>query len=101
MLRLPTILANYHRIAAGDSEKIRFLQELTALEVDRRHENGVRNRIAAARFPVVKTIESFDFSLQVQLPKARLLDLLDGRFIDENINPIFVGPTEPVTLCTS
>ena len=44
-------------------------------------------------FPVVKTIESFDFSLQAQLPKAKLLDLLDGRFIADNINPIFVGPT--------
>ena len=93
MLRLPTILANYHRVAGDDSEKIRFLQELVALEVDRRHENGVRTRIAAARFPVVKTIESFDFSLQAQLPKAKLLDLLDGRFIADNINPVFVGPT--------
>jgi hypothetical protein len=53
----------------------------------------VRARIAAARFPVIKTIESFDFTLQAQLPKAKLLALLDGRFVSDNINPILVGPT--------
>jgi DNA replication protein DnaC len=92
-LRLPAILANYRRIAGDDAAKLNFLQELVALEVDRRHENGVRARIAAARFPVIKTIESFDFSLQAQLPKAKLLALLDGRFVSDNINPILVGPT--------
>jgi DNA replication protein DnaC len=92
-LRLPAMLANYRRIAGDSEEKLLFLQELVAAEIDRRHENGVRARIAAARFPVVKTIEAFDFSLQAQLPKAKLLGLLDGRFIDQNINPILVGPT--------
>ena len=93
VLRLPAMLANYRRIAADNEEKLLFLQELVAVEIDRRHENGVRSRIAAARFPVVKTIEAFDFSLQSQLPKAKLLELLNGRFIDANINPILVGPT--------
>jgi len=92
-LRVPAILANYRRVAGDNEEKLLFLQELVALEIDRRHENGVRARIAAARFPVIKTIESFDFSLQSQLPKAKLLGLLTGRFIDENINPILVGQT--------
>jgi DNA replication protein DnaC len=92
-LRLPAMLANYRRIADDDGEKVMYLQALAALEVDRRHENGVRARIAAAHFPVVKTMESFDFSLQPNLPKAKLFDLLDGRFIAEHINPILVGPT--------
>lgn len=43
---------------------------MNPLEVDRRYQNGVRAHIAAARFPVIKTIESFDFSLQAQLPKS-------------------------------
>src|SRR5450755_4818167 len=92
-LRLPAMLANYKRLAGDIAEPISYLTQLAALEVDRRHENGVRARIAAAHFPVVKTMESFDFSLQPQLPKAKLLDLLDGRFIAEHINPILVGPT--------
>jgi len=92
-LRLPAMLANYQRIASDNSDKLLYLHELTALEVDRRHENGVRARIMAAHFPVIKTMESFDFTLQPQLPKAKLLALLDGGFINEYINPILVGPT--------
>jgi DNA replication protein DnaC len=92
-LRLPAILASYRRIAGDDADKIAFLHELAALEVDKRHENGVRARIAAAHFPVVKTMESFDFSLQPQLPKTKLLELLDGRFVTEGRNPILIGPT--------
>jgi DNA replication protein DnaC len=92
-LRLPAMLANYRRIADDNGDKLSYLHALAALEVDRRHENGVRARIAAAHFPVIKTMESFEFSLQPHLPKAKLLDLLDGRFIAEYINPIFVGPT--------
>lgn len=92
-LRLPAILANYGRIAGEDADKLAFLHELVALEVDKRHENGVRARIAAAHFPVIKTMESVDFSLQPQLPKTKLLELLDGRFVAEGRNPILVGPT--------
>ena len=36
----------------------------------KRQENGVRARIAAAHFPTIKTIESFDFTLQPKLPKS-------------------------------
>ena len=39
-LRLPAILASYRRIAGDDGDKIAFLHELAALEVDKRHENG-------------------------------------------------------------
>lgn len=92
-LRLPAMLANYQRVADENSDKIAYLHELAALEVDKRHENGVRARIAAARFPVIKTMESFDFALQPQLPRVKLLDLLDARFVAERRNPILVGPT--------
>jgi DNA replication protein DnaC len=92
-LRLPAMLANYRRVADNDAAKLGYLHQLAALEVDKRHENGVRARIAAAHFPVVKTMEAFDFSLQPQLPKGKLLDLLDGRFVGEKRNPILVGPT--------
>lgn len=92
-LRLPAILASYQRVADNDAEKIGFLHKLAAIEVDKRHENGVRARIAAAHFPVVKTMEAFDFSLQPQIPKIKLLELLDGRFVEEKRNLILIGPT--------
>src|ERR1035441_1419114 len=92
-LRLPTMLQNYKRLAQGDDTRITYLGELSSLEVNKRHENGVRSRIVAAKFPVIKTMESFDFSLQPELPRRKLSELLDRKFIEEKRNVIFIGKT--------
>jgi DNA replication protein DnaC len=92
-LRLPTILAQYKRLAQGDQERITYLGELAALENAKRQENGVRRRIFSAKFPVIKTVESFDFSLQPNLPRQRFAELLDSTFIEQQRNVIFIGPT--------
>ena len=61
--------------------------------MSKRHENGVRARIAAAHFPVIKTIESFDFALQPQLPKAKFLELFDCAFVEQHRNVICIEST--------
>ncbi len=91
-LKLPTKLANYRRIARDISERIEYLTQLAALEVSKRHENGVRARIAAAHFPVIKTVESFDFTLQPRLPKTKFLELFDCAFVEQHRNVICIGP---------
>jgi len=91
-LRLAAILANYQRIAKNDVEKIGYLQDLASIEVARRREGSVRARIAAARFPVVKTIDTFDFSAQSDLPKLKILEILDCQFIADRRNVVFLGP---------
>ncbi len=70
-LRLSAMLANYRRLLGDHHEPLPYLSDLIALEFGKRHENGVRARIAAAHFPTTKTIESFDFALQPQLPKSQ------------------------------
>ena len=87
-LHLSAVLANYRRLLGEQSEPLPYLSDLIALESSKRHENGVRARVAAARFPTIKTIESFDFSLQPELPKAKLLEHFDGKFIDGHRNLI-------------
>jgi len=91
-LRLPNFLAHYRRLLALHQEPLPYLNDLVALEVNKRHENGIRNRIAAGHFPTLKTIEAFDFSLQPKLPKAKLLEHFDGEFIRQHRNVIFYGP---------
>ena len=91
-LKLPAMLGNYRRVAGDVTEPIEYLSQLAALEVSKRHENGVRARIAAAHFPVIKTIESFDFALQPQLPKAKFLELFNCAFVEQHHNVICVGP---------
>ncbi len=91
-LRLPSFLAHYRRLLALHQDPLPYLNDLVGLEVNKRHENGIRNRIAAGHFPTLKTIEAFDFSLQPQLPKAKLLEHFDGEFIRQHRNVIFYGP---------
>lgn len=90
-LHLSAILENYRRLLSEQPQPLPYLADLVALEVGKRHEKGVRARIAAARFPTIKTIESFDFSLQPQLPKAKLLEHFDGKFVDAHRNLILCG----------
>jgi DNA replication protein DnaC len=90
-LHLSAILANYRRLLGDHHEPLPYLSDLVALEVGKRHENGVRSRIAAAHFPTTKTIESFDFSLQPQLPKAKLLEHFDGAFVEARRNLVLCG----------
>jgi len=91
-LRLPTMLGNYRRLLGEHSEPLPYLADLAALESAKRQENGVKARILAARFPTIKTIEAFDFALQPQLPKAKVLGHFDGVFIDQHRNVVFTGP---------
>jgi DNA replication protein DnaC len=85
-LHLSAVLANYRRLLAEHVEPLPYLSDLISLEATKRHENGVRARIAAARFPTMTTIESFDFKLQPKLPKAKLLEHFDGTFVEARRN---------------
>ncbi len=100
-LRLSAILANYRPRLGEHTEPLPYLTDLVALETSKRQENGTRARIAAAHFPTIKTLESFDFSLQSELPKAKLLEHFDGGFVTAHRNVILSGPPDPATLCTS
>jgi len=91
-LHLSAMLTNYRRLLSEHREPLPYLGDLVALEVGKRHENGVRARIAAAHFPTTKTIESFDFSLQPQLPKVKLLEHFDGAFVEARRNVVLCGP---------
>ena len=93
-LRLPTMFGNYQRLLREHSEPLAYLCDLVALEAAKRQENGVKSRIAAARFPTIKPIEAFDFTLQPQLPKAKLLEHFDRTFIDQQRTLILSGPPE-------
>jgi DNA replication protein DnaC len=86
------MLGNYKRLLNDHAEPLAYLADLAALEAAKRQENGVKSRITAARFPTIKTIEAFDFALQPQLPKAKLLEHFDGTFIDQRRNLVLCGP---------
>lgn len=91
-LKLPGAMAHYRRLAETTKDPIAYLGEVLSAELERRHENGIKQRIAAAHLPTLKTLDAFDFTLQPNVPKLKLLALADGAFIRERRNQVFYGP---------
>jgi IstB-like ATP binding protein len=64
-LRLPTILSEYDKVArqcaTEQVEYPRYLLRLTELELLDRDRRAVERRIRQAKFPVVKSLDSFEF----------------------------------------
>ena len=68
-----------------------FLLNLTDVEVMARQENGYRRRLAEARFPLIKPLETFDFGAAPDLD-ARLIKELSGcEYVKKSRNVILVG----------
>jgi DNA replication protein DnaC len=94
-LRLATFREQYRQVAedaAGNNLGYdQYLLALAQQEVDQRHINSQRQRIKAARFPVLKELADFDFSAIPQLNKQRVLDLARGEYISKAEPIILVG----------
>lgn len=84
-LRLATFRQQYRQVAEdAASNNLGYEQYLLALaqqEVAQRHLNSQRQRVKAARFPVLKELSDFDFSAIPQLNKQRILALAGGDYI--------------------
>lgn len=94
-LRLPTVAANYRRFAEDAASQNhayqRYLLALLEREVQQRAANQEKRRIKTARFPVLYTLDSFDFTAMPNLNKARVLELAQGHWIEQRQNAILVG----------
>ena len=69
-----------------------FLAHLVDEELASKTDRSVNARINKARFPALKTLESFDFSFQPSLPMTQIKELAQLGFIDHTHNVLFVGP---------
>ncbi|MGE5608245.1 MAG: ATP-binding protein [Bacillota bacterium] len=83
VLRLPTMLSEYaqlsHEAAEADEGYEQYLLRLTELEVAQRSANALAARIKAATFPVLKDLDTYDFSAMPSLSKQKILELKPGR----------------------
>jgi len=94
-MRLPTVSANYRKLAseAADSGQPyeEYLLALLEQEAAQREVNRRKRRIREARFPILHTLDEYDFSLMPKLSKPKILELARGDFIDKAENAVFVG----------
>ena len=96
-LKLTAILRHYPPLARQARENgwayEDFLLSLTESEIQARSDNRLKRRIRDARFPLMKTMESFDFEATPDLDRRLMRDLVSGSYIQERKNIIFVGKT--------
>ena len=94
-LRLPTISKNYQEFVT-DAEKNKasfedFLCCLLELEVHNREANNRKQRLSEAKFPVLKTLDSFEFEEIPDLDKNLVLKLFKGQYLGKFENIVFIG----------
>ena len=94
-LKLPGVSRLWRGLAreatqAGQSHAA-FLAALLEAELQNRRENVLRQRLRDARFPVLKTLDTFDFTAQPSVDKGRILSLARGDFVRGHETVLHVG----------
>jgi DNA replication protein DnaC len=94
-LKLPTFLREYDKLArqcaADGVDHPRYLLRLAELELIERERRTVERRIKEARFPAVKSLDSFDFTAIPSLNKALVLELARSEYVARRENIVAVG----------
>ena len=94
-LKLPTFLREYDKLARQCATEgaghVRYLVRLTELELIDRERRMVERRIRQARFPAVKSLDSFDFKAIASLNKMLVLELARCEYVERRENIIALG----------
>jgi DNA replication protein DnaC len=94
-LRLPTVAANYRRFAQEAAQSGQpyeeYLLALLEHEANQRDVNRRKRRIREARFPLLRTLDEFDFAALPSLNRNKVLDLARGEYILQRQNVALVG----------
>ncbi len=94
-LKLPTFLSEYDKVARQCAQEgvdhTGYLLRLAELELIEREQRMVERRIKQARFPAVKSLDSFDFLAIPSLNKPLVLELARCEYVDRRENIIALG----------
>ena len=81
------------RSAHEGLDHVEFLSRLVELELIDRERRLVERRIKAAKFPTVKSLDSFEFKAIPSLNKVQVLELARCEWIERRENVIALGPS--------
>ena len=94
-LRLPTFLREYDKVARHCAQEgldcPRYLFRLCELELLDREQHAPERRIKAAKFPVLKSLETFEFRAIPSLNKRLVLELTRSEYLDRRENVLALG----------
>ncbi|WP_024335898.1 IS21-like element helper ATPase IstB [Desulfotignum balticum] len=70
---------------------IQYLSELVEQESNLRRDRSIQRRIKQARFPVIKTMDQFDWSWPKKINQAQVKNLFRLKCIEEKSNIVLIG----------
>ena len=94
-LKLPSVLREYEKMAAvcgqDRADYQTYLLRLAELEIADRERRAAERRVKAARFPVLKTLDTFDLKAQPSINQELVRELSRGEYIDRRENVLLIG----------
>ena len=94
-LKLPTFGREYAPVAAAcrkeRSDYQTYLLRLAEREILDSERRAAERRVRAARFPVIRTLDTFEFSVQPSINEPLIRELMGGEYLDRHENVLFVG----------
>jgi len=95
LLKLPFALEHFEELAgkaaADQWSHVEFLARLIEGEAALRQDRACQRRIKNARFPVLKTLEQFDFTWPTKINRPQIQNLFRLKFIEDKANAILIG----------
>jgi DNA replication protein DnaC len=94
-LKLVSVQEHYAGLATEAAQKqwphVDYLARLIDGEAQRRQELSIQRRIAAARFPCVKTLDQFDWNWPKKINRPQIQNLFRLAFLPDKTNVILMG----------
>ena len=94
-LKLVFVREHYEPLAKEAAENqwghVHYLAGLMEGEALARQQRSIQRRIRQARFPVAKTLESFQWTWPRKINRLQVQNLFRLKFIEDNANVIFLG----------
>ncbi|MHB8620594.1 MAG: ATP-binding protein [Chloroflexota bacterium] len=79
------------RAAKSESSYTSYLARLLEAELADKADRSVNARLTRARFPMLRTLDEFDFGFQPGLSAPRIRELASLGFLDQAANIVLIG----------
>lgn len=94
-LKLSYLLEHFESLAqqAGAEQwsQVHYLARLIEGEAHRREDRSIQRRVGLARFPVLKSLDQFDWGWPKKINRPQIQNLFRLRFVEDNANVIFIS----------
>ena len=96
-LKLPFMLEHHQALAQTAADKhwshLEYLGELLSGEATAQDDRRVQRCIALARFPVLKTLDQFDWNWPTKINRLLIQNLFHLDFVKQHANVVFISGT--------